>query len=215
MEMKPLNVNARRAATLLKALANENRLRILCELLDGERCVNELEKVVGLSQSALSQHLARLRRDELVRTCRVGKTICYSLNGQEAPVVLQTLYRLFCAGDADTAAEPLVAANGELEMQGDVPSPSRASKAAAWRYSRVSGGGARTTIDARDAFCPAPMMELIAALKQTIIGDEIEILSRDKSSTSDIRAWTRKAGHRLVSTEQRGDHWSIVVKKVK
>src|SRR5512144_2354280 len=70
MEMKPLNVNARRAAALLKALANENRRRILCELLDGERCVNELEKVVVLSQSALSQHLARLRRDQLVRTCR-------------------------------------------------------------------------------------------------------------------------------------------------
>lgn len=56
--MNSLNVNARRAAALLKALANENRLLILRELLDGERCVNELEKVMGLSQSALSQHLA-------------------------------------------------------------------------------------------------------------------------------------------------------------
>ena len=213
MEMKPLNVNARRAAALLKALANENRLRILCELLDGERCVNELEKVVGLSQSALSQHLARLRRDQLVRTCRAGKTICYSLNGQEAPVVLQTLYRLFCGGNSETAAEPLVAVNGELEMQEDVPSSGRASEAAAWRtYTRASG---RTTIDARNAFCPGPMTELIAALKQATIGDEIEVLSRDKGSTNDIPAWTRKVGHQLVSTEQRGDHWSIVVKKMK
>ncbi len=73
----------------------------------------------------------------------------------------------------------------------------------------------RTTIDARKSFCPGPMMEMIAALKQTAIGDEVEVLSRDKGSTNDIPAWTRKVGHQLVSTEQRGDHWSIVVKKMK
>jgi tRNA 2-thiouridine synthesizing protein A len=73
----------------------------------------------------------------------------------------------------------------------------------------------RTTIDARHAFCPGPMMELIAALKQRAIGDEVEVLSRDKGSTNDIPAWTRKVGHQLVSTEHRGDYWSIVVKKMK
>ena len=210
MEMKPLNVDARRAAALLKALANENRLRILCELLDGERCVNELEKVVGLSQSALSQHLARLRRDRLVRTCRVGKTICYSLHGHEVPVLLQTLYQLFCDGDAGTIAAPRVAVDGELEIPGNAPSLPQDSETAL--LERTSG---RTTIDARDAFCPGPMTELIRALRHTAIGGEIEVLSRDKGSTSDIPAWTRKVGHEVVSTEQRGDHWSIVVKKVK
>ena len=73
----------------------------------------------------------------------------------------------------------------------------------------------RTTIDARKSFCPGPMMELIAALKQTAIGNEVEVLSRDKGSANDIPAWTKKVGHQLVSTEQREDYWSIVVKKMK
>lgn len=85
----------------MKALANENRLLILCELLDGERCVNEMEKVVGLSQSALSQHLALLRRDKLVDTRRDGKTICYSLSGRETPVVLEMLYRMFAPDERE------------------------------------------------------------------------------------------------------------------
>lgn len=92
---KPPEIDAVRAATLLKALASESRLAILCELLDGERCVNELERVVGLSQSALSQHLALLRRDELVKTRRDGKTICYSLKGQKTAILLELLYRMF------------------------------------------------------------------------------------------------------------------------
>ena len=58
--------NARRASTLLRAMSNERRLLILCYLASGERSVGELEELVGLSQSALSQHLARLRRDSFV-----------------------------------------------------------------------------------------------------------------------------------------------------
>lgn len=100
--IKPPRINTERAATLLKALANENRLLILCELLDGERCVNEIEKVVGLSQSALSQHLALLRRDKLVDTRRDGKTICYSLSGQETPIVLEMLYRMFSPDERES-----------------------------------------------------------------------------------------------------------------
>jgi DNA-binding transcriptional ArsR family regulator len=98
-EATPPAMKAREASDLLKALANENRVRILCELLEGERCVTELERVVGLSQSALSQHLARLRRDRVVTTRRVGKTICYSLSGRETYVMLEALYRLFSAED--------------------------------------------------------------------------------------------------------------------
>ncbi|MEZ5784943.1 MAG: metalloregulator ArsR/SmtB family transcription factor [Xanthobacteraceae bacterium] len=96
---RPQPIDTERSAALLKALANENRLMILCELLDGERCVRELEKVVGLSQSALSQHLALLRRDGLVNTRRDGKTICYSLSGRETPIVLEMLYRVFSADE--------------------------------------------------------------------------------------------------------------------
>ncbi len=96
-------IDSRRAAALLRALSNESRLLILCELLDGERCAGQLESIAGLSQSALSQHLARLRGDRLVKTRRVGKTICYSLNGRETPVVLETLYRMFSVESAEQA----------------------------------------------------------------------------------------------------------------
>jgi len=73
----------------------------------------------------------------------------------------------------------------------------------------------RTTIDARKAFCPGPMMELIAALKTKEIGDEVEVLSKDKGSANDIPLWTKKVGHELVSNEQIDDYWAIVVKKMK
>ncbi len=73
----------------------------------------------------------------------------------------------------------------------------------------------RTTIDARKAFCPGPMMELIAALKTKQIGDEIEVLSKDKGSANDIPLWTKKVGHQLIAKEQIDDYWSIIVKKMK
>lgn len=97
MDVTILKMHARRASSLLKAMANERRLLILCHLAEGERSVGELERLVGLSQSALSQHLARLRRDRLVRTRRNAQTIFYSLHGDEAPAImarLQDLYRL-------------------------------------------------------------------------------------------------------------------------
>lgn len=89
--------NARQAGALLKALANERRLMILCHLSQGERSVGEIEKLVGLGQSALSQHLARLRRDGVVATRRRARTIYYSLVGREAMAVMATLYGLYCA----------------------------------------------------------------------------------------------------------------------
>lgn len=72
---------ARRLSVLLKALANERRIQILCLLRDGEKSVSELEDLVKLSQSALSQHLAKLRRDKIVKTRREAQTIYYSLKG--------------------------------------------------------------------------------------------------------------------------------------
>jgi DNA-binding transcriptional ArsR family regulator len=94
--MEALHTNARRASALLRAMGNPHRLVVLCQLLSEERSVGELERLVGLSQSALSQHLARLRRDGLVKTRRKAQTIFYSLAGEEAPAVLATLYRLYC-----------------------------------------------------------------------------------------------------------------------
>ncbi len=100
MDIELLQQNARRASALLKALSNEHRLLILCQLQSGEHSVGELERLVGLSQSALSQHLARLRRDRLVRTRRVAQTIFYSLDGEEATAVIRTLHGIYCAAPA-------------------------------------------------------------------------------------------------------------------
>lgn len=100
MELDKLQESARRASTLLKAMSNEHRLMILCQLLHGEKSVGELERLIGLSQSALSQHLARLRRDNLVQTRRQAQTIFYSLSGAEASAVINTLYGLYCAKEA-------------------------------------------------------------------------------------------------------------------
>jgi ArsR family transcriptional regulator, virulence genes transcriptional regulator len=84
------------AAEFLKAIANDCRLMILCELLNGERSVGELALVVGLSQSALSQHLAKLRRLGLVRTRRQSQTIHYALGDPGVAAVIGALYDRFC-----------------------------------------------------------------------------------------------------------------------
>lgn len=91
-----LRDNAQQATTLLKALANENRLMILCHLDGKEMSVTELNDCLDLSQSALSQHLAILRRDGLVKTRRESQTIFYSLKGEEAKQVIRTLHTMYC-----------------------------------------------------------------------------------------------------------------------
>ncbi len=102
MDIHALKDKSGPASRLLKSLANDRRLLILCHLSENEKSVGELERLVNLSQSALSQHLARLRRDNLVSTRREAQTIFYSIASAEAEVVLQTLYRLYCADDAST-----------------------------------------------------------------------------------------------------------------
>lgn len=103
MDIRALKDRSAQASQLLKSLANDRRLLIMCHLSENEKSVGELERLVGLSQSALSQHLARLRRDNLVRTRREAQTIFYSIASPEADAVLQTLYKLYCADDADAA----------------------------------------------------------------------------------------------------------------
>lgn len=93
--------NAERASELLKAMGNESRLMILCRLLHGERTVTELVDLVGLSQSALSQHLAILREHGLVKTRREARSIFYALSGPESEAIIATLYQLYGAkGDS-------------------------------------------------------------------------------------------------------------------
>ena len=88
--------SAERASTFLKALANPDRLVILCQLAEGEKTVTELGELLDLRQPTLSQQLARLRADALVQTRRQGKNIYYSLASAEATRVIEVLYELFC-----------------------------------------------------------------------------------------------------------------------
>ncbi len=93
--LESMQSNARGAAQLLKALANEKRLLILCYLDGKELSVSELNERLDLSQSALSQHLAVLRRDGLVTTRRESQTIYYSLAGDKARKVIHTLHTIY------------------------------------------------------------------------------------------------------------------------
>ena len=92
-----LQSRALRATGLLKAMANPVRLLVLCQLAEGEKSVGELERVVDVSQSALSQHLGLLRQRGLVKPRRAGQTIFYSLDGPEAPALLAALYEVYCS----------------------------------------------------------------------------------------------------------------------
>jgi len=91
------------AAKLLRALANERRLMILCQLADGERSVGDLLPLVGLSQSALSQHLAVLREEGVVATRRESQTIWYRIQDPAALKVVATLAEIFCPPDMQKA----------------------------------------------------------------------------------------------------------------
>ena len=105
--------NADAATRLLKAAANQHRLIILSKLAEKDYSVGELEDVIGLSQSALSQHLARLRRDDLVSTRRQAQMIYYSLSEPAAKELLDTLSTIF--GDADQQPQSLAGGNSERQ----------------------------------------------------------------------------------------------------
>jgi len=91
-----MQVHASDAAGLMKALGNESRLMILCSLAAGERSVGDLNVIVPLSQSALSQQLARLRQQGLVQTRRESQTIFYSLSPGPADRVINLLHDIYC-----------------------------------------------------------------------------------------------------------------------
>ena len=96
-EFTELHDMAAHAVELLKAMANEWRLMILCQLSEGEKTVSELQDILGLSQSALSQHLAVLRRERIVRSRKEAQSVSYSLSGDDATKVMTTLHEVFCA----------------------------------------------------------------------------------------------------------------------
>jgi ArsR family transcriptional regulator len=86
-----------KAAAFLKALAHEGRLLILCHLNTGEKSVTELEQLLGQRQAAVSQQLARLRMEGLVKSRREGKAIHYSIGDPRAARMIALMYEIFCA----------------------------------------------------------------------------------------------------------------------
>ena len=100
MDPEAMRAHAADAARLLKALANDHRLMILCLLVGGEKSVGEINERVALSQPALSQHLALLREDGLVTTRREAQSIYYGLAPGPAERVIEALHSIYCSPPA-------------------------------------------------------------------------------------------------------------------
>jgi DNA-binding transcriptional ArsR family regulator len=102
-DLKAMTAHAEQAAELLQALSNPHRLMILCVLSEGELKVSELNDRLELSQSALSQHLALLRKQALVTTRRQSQTIFYSVAPGPAMDIVKLLHNHFCSTPASTS----------------------------------------------------------------------------------------------------------------
>lgn len=96
MNLKNMRKSAEAVSTLLKSMSHPERLMLLCQLTQGEFCVSDLEKRVGLGQPSLSQQLGILRKDGLVKTRKESKKVFYSVNNEHALAVLKLLYERFC-----------------------------------------------------------------------------------------------------------------------
>lgn len=96
LDLNPMAAKAQEVAALLKALANEKRLLVLCRLAEGEATVTALADEIGLSQSATSQHLARMRAEGLISFRRDAQTIWYRIADAKLATLLETMRRLYC-----------------------------------------------------------------------------------------------------------------------
>jgi DNA-binding transcriptional ArsR family regulator len=96
IDLEALQHAAGTACSLLKTLANPDRLLLLCQMSQGEHAVAELEALTGIRQPTLSQQLTVLRQEQLVATRREGKQIFYRIDSLEAVAVMKTLYELYC-----------------------------------------------------------------------------------------------------------------------
>src|SRR5690606_14557585 len=99
MNLQNMLKNSAKAVKLLKAVSNERRLLILCHLLEKELSVGEMNEKLELSQSALSQHLALLRKHKLVKTRKEAQTVYYSLSSTEAEALIALMHKLYCSDD--------------------------------------------------------------------------------------------------------------------
>lgn len=100
MDTTDLQENSARASGLMRIMANEKRLMILCHLVEKELSVQELQEVTGFGQSAVSQQLALLRAENLVTHRREAQSVYYGLASAEARAILETLHAVFCAKDS-------------------------------------------------------------------------------------------------------------------
>jgi len=103
-ELDELMRNARRASDFLKALSHENRLLLLCLLSESPRSVGELESILSMRQSAVSQQLARLRLDGLVTAQREGKAVVYSIATEDVRRMIAVVYDIFCGSGTKPSA---------------------------------------------------------------------------------------------------------------
>lgn len=90
---------AEEAVAVLKAIGNQNRLLLLCQMVNGERSVNDLAETLDLAQSVVSQHLSLLRRDGVVKGRREGQSIYYSISDSRVRTLMETLFEVFCSDD--------------------------------------------------------------------------------------------------------------------
>jgi len=104
VDIQALDKAASAACELLKALASPNRLKILCHLVEGEKSVGQVAALVGIRETAASQHLALLRKDRLVECRRAGQTIYYRMVSPVAQRLIGVLHEAFCAKAADGEA---------------------------------------------------------------------------------------------------------------
>jgi len=103
MDLELMQENATRASELMKLLGHPHRLMILCQLNQEECSVGELSERIGINQSPLSQHLARMRHEGVVKSRREAQTVYYSLAGPEISQVISLLYELYCEPDVAKA----------------------------------------------------------------------------------------------------------------
>lgn len=91
-----MKTQATQAADFLKSLANPHRLMLLCLLTQGEMCVSHIHKHLDISQTALSQHLARLRTEDIVTFRRDHRTLYYSIKAPHVAEIVGALYKIYC-----------------------------------------------------------------------------------------------------------------------
>ena len=129
VDLNSMHMRAEEASRLLKTLGNAQRLRMLCLLVRGEMSVGQInERLPELSQSALSQHLARLRDEGLVHTRREAQTIWYELPEGPVQSIIAALYSTYCTTNATDASAGRRAAKPRKQPAIAVPAPRRNRK---------------------------------------------------------------------------------------